>query len=387
MSTPSKVRVAILDDYQRVALTSADWSSVSHQLAIDVFPDTLLSDDALVARLEPYTIICAMRERTKFSASVLDRLPNLKFIATTGMKNAAIDVKHATSKGVVVSGTGGSGNSTLEHIWALILATARHLVIEDKNVKEGKEQWQSTLPIGLAGRTLGLIGVGRLGAQTAKVGVHEDESGIILTGICFQIAKAFDMRVVGWSPNLTPERAAEGGVEYAGSKEELFKQSDIVSIHMVLSDRTRGFVNAADLALMKPTAILINSSRGPLIQEEALIDVLQRKKIAGAGLDVYDVEPLPLDHALRKLDNVTLSPHMGYVSDKNYEVREQGICSESSLTSYSGVLDPYCRQYFCFLGWKTEEDTRIEERINVVGTFRNTSTCGCVKYCGAKMIR
>lgn len=165
----SKIRVAILDDYQRIALTSADWSSLDHRLAIDVFSDTLLSEDALSARLQPYTIVCAMRERTKFAASLLDKLPNLKLIATTGMKNAGIDITYAASKGVVVSGTGGSGNSTLEHIWALILATARQLVIEDRNVKAGKEQWQSTLPLGLAGRTLGLVGVGRLGSQTAKV--------------------------------------------------------------------------------------------------------------------------------------------------------------------------------------------------------------------------
>lgn len=169
MSNISKVRVAILDDYQRVALTIADWTSLEHRLAIDVFSDTLSTEDDLVARLKPYAIICAMRERTKFRASLLDKLPNLKLIATTGPRNAAIDISYAASKGIVVSGTGGSGNSTLEHIWALILGTARHLATEDRNVKAGKEQWQSTLPIGLAGRTLGLIGVGHLGSQTAKV--------------------------------------------------------------------------------------------------------------------------------------------------------------------------------------------------------------------------
>ncbi|KZP16841.1 hypothetical protein FIBSPDRAFT_912172 [Athelia psychrophila] len=285
--------------------------------------NTLSTEDDLVARLKPYAIICAMRERTKFRASLLDKLPNLKLIATTGPRNAAIDISYAASKGIVVSGTGGSGNSTLEHIWALILGTARHLATEDRNVKAGKEQWQSTLPIGLAGRTLGLIGVGHLGSQTAK------------------IARAFDMRVVGWSPNLTSERAAEAGVEFAKTKEELLKQSDIVSLHMVLSDRSKGILAAGDFSKMKPSAILINTSRGPLVDEAALIKALQQKTIAGAGLDVYDVEPLPLDHDLRKLDNVTLSPHIGYVSEENYEV-----FWTQTVENISGFLDGEPKRVF-----------------------------------------
>jgi len=302
----SKLRVAILDDYQQVALTITDWSSVRDRLAIDVFMDTILSEDDLVKRLEPYTIICAMRERTKFRVSLLDRLPNLRLIATTGRRNAAIDITHAKEKGIVVSGAQGMGNSTLEHIWALILATARSLVIEDRNMRAGKVQWQSTIPMGLSGRTLGLVGVGGLGSRTVK------------------IAKAFDMKIIGWSPHLTRERAMEAGVELAQSKEELFKQSDIVSLHLVLSESTERIITAADLDLMEPTAFLINTSRGPLVDEAALVDVLQRRKIAGAGLDVYDVEPLPLDHPLRTLDNVTLSPHTGYVSDTNYEAFWRG---------------------------------------------------------------
>ncbi|OSX67352.1 hypothetical protein POSPLADRAFT_1042584 [Postia placenta MAD-698-R-SB12] len=270
------------------------------RISVDTYTDTIADEDALVERLLPYTIVCAMRERTKFPASLLDRLPNLRLIATTGMRNAGIDVVHAKSKGIIVSGSGGRGHSTLEHIWALILATARYVAIEHVNVRSKKDPWQSTLPTGLAGKTLGLVGVGNLGSKTAKIG------------------KAFDMEVVGWSPNLTPQRAAEAGVKYIASKEELLKISDVVSLHMVLSERTHHMITATDLSLMKPTAIFVNTSRGPLVEESALVQILHQKRIAGAGLDVFEVEPLPLDHPLRELDNVTLTPHMGYVSDDNY---------------------------------------------------------------------
>ncbi|TFY64412.1 hypothetical protein EVJ58_g2636 [Rhodofomes roseus] len=300
MSLINGVRIAILDDYQSVALTSADWSPLAGKVQIDVYHDTLADEDALVRRLEPYAIICAMRERTKFTASLLDRLPNLRLIATTGPRNAGIDVAHAKTRGVVVSGTSGRGNSTLEHIWALILATARYVAIEDANTKQGKPQWQSFVPMGLKGKTLGLVGLGNLGARTAN------------------IAKAFEMNVIAWSPHLTPERAAAGGATYIPTKEELFRRSDVVSVHMVLSERTRRLVTGADLALMKPTAFFINTSRGPIVDEGALVEVLRQRGIAGAGLDVFNVEPLPLDHPLRRLDNVTLTPHTGYVSDDNY---------------------------------------------------------------------
>lgn len=292
----------MLDDYQRVSHMFADWSILQGRVKVDTYIETLHDEDALVERLKPYTIICAMRERTKFPASLLDRLPNLKLIATTGMWNAGINIGHAKTKGIVVCGTGSGGNSTLEHIWALILGTARHLTLEDAGVKARRQLWQSTIPVGLAGKTLGLVGVGRLGGQTAK------------------IAKAFDMEVIGWSPNLTPERAAQAGVTFVATKEELMRRSDIVSIHMVLSQRTRHLITKEDLALMKSTALFINTSRGPIVDEQALVQILQAKKIAGAGLDVFDVEPLPLDHPLRDLHNVTLSPHMGYVSDDNYKV-------------------------------------------------------------------
>ncbi|OJT10092.1 Glyoxylate reductase [Trametes pubescens] len=285
-----RVRVAILDDYQNVAFKFADWSGIRDRLIIDSFPETTADEDILAKRLEPYAIVCAMRERTKFRASLLDRLPNLRLIATTGMRNLGIDVAYAKTKGVTVVGTGGKGDSTLEHIWAIILATVRHIVVEDARTKAGAVPWQSTIPMGLGGKTLGLLG----------------------------IAKAFGMEVIGWSPNLTPERAANAGVTFVPTKEELFRRSDVLSVQIVLSERTHHIIQAADLALLKPTAFFINTSRGPLVDEAALIEVLKEKRIAGAGLDVFDEEPLPLDHPLRKLPNVTLSPHMGYVSDDNY---------------------------------------------------------------------
>jgi len=300
--TSSIPRVAILDDYQGVALSSADWAPLKGRVVIDVFRDTILDEDDLVRRLEGYDIICAMRERTKFPRSLLDRLPKLQLIATTGPYNAGIDSVYAKTKGIIVSGTGGAGGATLEHIWALILATVRYITVEDVNVKSGNAQWQSTMPLGLAGRTLGLVGVGRLGTSTAK------------------IAKAFNMKVIGWSPNLTPERAQAADVDYVKTKAELLKQSDVVSIQMVLSDSTRHMITYEDLAMMKPTAFFINTSRGPLVDENALIKILKEERIAGAGLDVFDVEPLPLDHPIRNLKRVTLSPHTGYLTDSNYAV-------------------------------------------------------------------
>ncbi|KIK70882.1 hypothetical protein GYMLUDRAFT_66097 [Collybiopsis luxurians FD-317 M1] len=264
--------------------------------------DTLADEDDLVKRLEPYEIVCAMRERTKFFSSLLDRLPNLKLIATTGMVNRGIDVAYCKRKGIYVSGTGGGGNSTVELIWALIMSVTRYIVTEHMNIKSRNPQWQTVVPMGLSGATLGLIGAGRLGSAVAK------------------IAKVFNMKVIGWSPNLTPDRAAQAGVEFVASKEELLKQSDIVSVHLVLSDKTKHIIRATDFNLMKPSAFIINTSRGPLIDEEALIEALKNKKIRGAGLDVFDQEPLPLDHPLRVLDNVTLSPHNGYVNDTNYRV-------------------------------------------------------------------
>ncbi|KAJ7169781.1 D-isomer specific 2-hydroxyacid dehydrogenase [Mycena filopes] len=299
------------------AFEFADWSSIAQRTSIDVFSDTIADDELLVQRLESYDVICAMRERTKFPASLMDRLPNLKLIATTGMRNFAIDTQHAKKKGITVSGTESSGSSTLEHIWTMILATVRHVVTEHANIKAKNPQWQTLVPSGLSGKTLGLVGLGRLGTQTAA------------------IAKVFNMRVIGWSPHLTAERAAAAGVEFVATKAELLEQSDIVSLHIVLSDSTRHIIGAAELALMKQTAYIINTSRGPLIDEEALVVTLKSKAIMGAGLDVFDKEPvrsyrlrgyqvltvlkLPLDHPLRDLENVTLSPHNGYANDSSYK--------------------------------------------------------------------
>ncbi|EEB92708.1 hypothetical protein MPER_08744, partial [Moniliophthora perniciosa FA553] len=217
------------------------------------------------------------------------------------MCHAGIDVEYAKEKGIPVSGTGSGGNATIEHIWALIMAVARDIVKEHNNVRSSRPQWQNSVPVGLQGKTLGLIGLGRLGSETAR------------------IAKVFGMRTIGWSPHLTSERAATAGVEFIASKEELLKQSDIVSIHMVLSESTKELIGPDDFKLMKPSVLFINTSRGPLVDEEALIEALRSGKIASAGLDVFDQEPLPLDHPLRRQENVTLSPHNAYVNDTNYE--------------------------------------------------------------------
>ncbi|KAG5647650.1 hypothetical protein DXG03_009003 [Asterophora parasitica] len=289
---PPRMRVAILDDYQEVALTSTDWSVLKDRVSIDVYSNTIADEDKLAQRLKDYEIICAMRERTKFPASLLGKLPKLRLIATTGVRNAGIDIGYARANGIVVSGTGAGGNSTVEHIWALILAVARNISTDDGNVKRGLPQWQTSVPVGLHGKTLGLLG----------------------------IAKAFGMNVIGWSPNLTPERAHNAGVQFAQTKEDLLLRSDFISLHLVLSERTRHILTQADFDIMKPTALLINTSRGPLVDETALIDAIRKKKISGAGLDVFDQEPLPIVHELRMLENITLTPHTGYVNDTNYEV-------------------------------------------------------------------
>ncbi|KZT60092.1 hypothetical protein CALCODRAFT_449196 [Calocera cornea HHB12733] len=304
---PTKVRVAILDDYQHVALKMADWSAVQARADIDVFHDTIPTSQPaqLIERLKPYNVICAMRERTRFPAEIVNNLPNLKLLITTGARNAAFDLEACKANGIVVSGTGGYGNSTVEHTWALLLAAARNIPRDHFHVASGGVPWQAgSLPIGLFGRTLGLIGVGKLGTKTAE------------------IAHLFGMKLIAWSPNLTPERvsALPIPVTYVPSLNELLEQSDIASIHMVLSPSTRNLVTREALSHMKPTALLVNTSRGPLVNEEALLEALQQRKIAGAALDVYDEEPLPLDHPIRKLDNVVLSPHMGYVADNNYSV-------------------------------------------------------------------
>jgi phosphoglycerate dehydrogenase-like enzyme len=288
------MRVAVLDDYQRVAREMAPWDL----LDVDFFADHIAEDDALVARLEPYEAVVAMRERTPFDRSRLERLPNLRLLVTTGMGNAAIDMEAAAGLGIVVSGTGSLASPTAELTWGLILAVTRSIPEEDRAVRAGG--WQHTIGPELAGRTLGIVGLGRLGARVAA------------------IARAFEMQVIAWSQNLRPERAEEVGAE-AVTREELFARADVVTIHLKLSERTRGLIGAGDLARMKAGAYLVNTSRGPIVDEAALLDALHGGRIAGAGLDVFDVEPLPVDHPWRTAPNTVLTPHIGYVSTGTYE--------------------------------------------------------------------
>ncbi|HYM33449.1 MAG TPA: D-2-hydroxyacid dehydrogenase family protein [Candidatus Cybelea sp.] len=292
------MKIAVLDDYQEVAAGLADWKSLGGD--VTVFNDHIADVEALVRRLAPFEIICCMRERTPFPASLLARLPNLKLLVTTGARNLSIDVAAASARGVTVCGTGGGASTEhqmTEFTWSLILALVRHIPAEDRGMRQGG--WQTTLGTTLAGKTLGLVGVGRIGADVARIG------------------RAFAMKTIAWSPNLTPERASKAEVDLV-SKQDLFRQADIVTVHMVLSDRSRGIVGADDLRLMKPTAYLINTSRGPLVVEAALLDCLRNKRIAGAALDVYDREPLPADHPLRRLDNVVITPHIGFVTNEAY---------------------------------------------------------------------
>ncbi len=300
-------RIAVLDDYQSVAATYADWSQVPKPIEVVEFSDHLDDADALAARLEPFDVVVAMRERTPFPRALLSRLPNLKLLVTTGAKNASIDIAAARERGVTVCGTGAHPSGPVELTWALILAAARHLPAEDATVRAGG--WQQTVGTDLAGATLGVVGLGRLGEKVARIGA------------------AFGMDVVAWSQNLTAERAAEVGVRRV-TKDELLTGADVVTIHLQLSDRTRGLIGAEELAQMKPTAILINTSRGPIVDEPALLDALRNDRLAGAGLDVFDTEPLPADHPLRSEPRAVLTPHLGYVTEATYEVFYRGAVED-----------------------------------------------------------
>jgi phosphoglycerate dehydrogenase-like enzyme len=304
----AKQRCAILDDYQNVALEMADWSKLAADVDIKVFNEHLGGHEGVVKALQGFSIVCAMRERTGFPRAVIERLPDLKLLITTGARNASIDVAAAAERGVVVCGTPSVGSPTSGIAIGLMLELTRRIGYENARLKSGV-RWQSTIGPDLEGMALGVIGLGKLGTRTSN------------------IAKAFGMKVLAWSQNLTPEKCKEVGVEYA-SKEDLFRQADIVSIHVVLSQRSRGLVGAKEFGLMKPSAYIVNTSRGPIIDEVALLTALHDRKIAGAGLDVYDVEPLPLDHPLRKLDNVVLTPHLGYVAQQNYRAYFAGVVDD-----------------------------------------------------------
>jgi phosphoglycerate dehydrogenase-like enzyme len=292
------MRIAILDDYQSVALSMADWSALDGRAATTVFNDHLDGTDAVVARLQPFEIVCVMRERTPMTRAIIERLPQLRVIASTGPRNASIDLEAAAERGVQVLHTGYSSAPTIELTWALILASSRNLIEENTALRTGG--WQRSVGDELAGRTLGLLGLGNIGREIARIG------------------KAFGMTVIAWSQNLTPEQAAAASAVKV-PKDELFRRADIVSIHLVLSGRTHGLVGAADFALMKPTARVVNTSRGPIIVEVDLLDALKSGRIAGAAIDVFDEEPLPLDHPFRSLPNLLATPHIGYVSRTQYE--------------------------------------------------------------------
>jgi phosphoglycerate dehydrogenase-like enzyme len=302
------VRCAILDDYQNVALKVADFSKVKDEVEFKTFNEHLGGPDKVIAALKGFQIVVAMRERTGFPKAVIDALPDLKLLITTGMRNASIDTEAAKTRGITVCGTGSFGSPTSGIAIGLMLELTRHIGYENARLHVGAT-WQSTIGPDLEGMTLGVLGLGKLGTRTAN------------------IAKAFGMKVIAWSQNLTPEKASEAGATYV-SKDDLFRQSDFITIHVVLSPRSRGLVGANEFGLMKPTAYIINTSRGPIIDEAALLAALRDKKIAGAGLDVFDIEPLPLDHPLRKMDNAVITPHLGYVSEQNYKNYFAGVAED-----------------------------------------------------------
>lgn len=299
------MKVAVLDDYQGVALKMADWNTLPADTRVTVFHKHLANVDAVAKQLKDFEIVSTMRERTPFGRVLLERLPNLKLLVTTGMHNASIDMDAATDLGILVCGTGGGkdgakdgASNVSELAWGLILALLRHIPGEDAAVRKG--HWQTTLGTTMHGKILGVLGLGHLGSQMATIGA------------------AFGMPIIAWSQNLTAERAARFGAVLV-KKDELFARSDILSIHLKLSDRTRGLVGTRELTLMKPTAYLINTSRGPIVDEKALVQTLQARAIAGAGLDVFDQEPLPPEHPFKRLDNVVMTPHLGYATKETYQ--------------------------------------------------------------------
>jgi D-3-phosphoglycerate dehydrogenase len=292
------LRCAILDDYQNVALKMADWSALKGKADITVFNEHLGEASNIIKALKDFDIVCAMRERTPFRRETVEALPKLKLLLTSGARNASFDMEALKERGVVVCGTGGFGNSTAGITIGLLLELTRKIGFENARMKAG-EKWQITMGQDVEGRTMGIVGLGKLGLRVAT------------------IAKALGMKVNAWSQNLTKEKCDEAGVGYL-PKDKLMATSDVITIHLILSQRSRGLISREDLARMKPSSYLINTARGPIVDEDALLDMLRGRKIAGAGLDTYSVEPLPVDHPLRKLDNVILTPHLGYVTEEAY---------------------------------------------------------------------
>jgi phosphoglycerate dehydrogenase-like enzyme len=291
--TATALQVGVIDDYQDAAGEFGPWAELAGRAEITIFTDHVADADALAERLAPFDVIVATRERTRFPRQILQRLPRLRLLVSTGMGSAHIDLAAARELGITVSGTGGRPEPPAELTWALILGLARHVAEEDAGIRAGA--WGLTVGTDLAGATLGVIGLGHLGLRVARIG------------------QAFGMRVIAWSQNLDPAAATAAGVAAAG-KEELLRSADVVTIHVRLSERTTGLIGAADLALLKPTAYLVNTSRGPIVDEAALVDALRSGRIAGAGLDVFDIEPLPADHPLRTAPRTLLTPHIGYVT-------------------------------------------------------------------------
>lgn len=296
-----EVRAAILDDYQEAAFAMADWRPLEGRVRLDRF-STHAEGGQLVARLREHEIVVAMRERTVFDAALLSQLPKLKLLVTTGMANASIDMDAARRQGVTVSGTRGVVGPAAELAWALLLALARRIPAEVENLRAGGERWQLAVGTGLAGKTLGVVGLGKLGSLVAGYG------------------RAFGMTVVGWSRNNTPERSAALGISFAATLDDLLGRSDVVTLHLTLTSGTTGIIGARALGLMKPGALLVNTSRGPLVDEVALVDALATGRIGGAALDVFDREPLPADHPFRTLPNVVATPHLGYVTEETYRI-------------------------------------------------------------------
>lgn len=294
-----RIKIAILDDYQQIALSMADWTVLKDKTEVTAFNNHLANQKDVIERLLPFNVVCVMRERTPLNREVLTMLPNLKLIVSTGKRNASIDSEAAQDLGITIIPTGYLMSGAPELTWALIMAIARNIHVESNNFISGK--WQTTIGTGLKGKTIGIIGLGNIGSKIAAY------------------AKVFEMNIIAWSENLTDEKALAAGARLV-NKETLLKEADFVTIHLILSDRSRGIIKKEDLALMRPSAYFINTSRGQLVDQKALIEVLQQKKIAGAALDVFDTEPLPGNHPFRKMDNVLGTPHIGYVTEETYRL-------------------------------------------------------------------